>query len=75
MCAKTSRVAKINIVSVFFVQEGVKILPWVKELKPVFIHNKLEKLNPISIDGERHGENKPRVLEYGTDFLYPIGLL
>ena len=33
----------------------------------VFIHNKLEKLNPISIDRERRGENKPRVLENGTD--------
>ena len=31
--------------------------------------------NSISIDGEHRGENKLRVLEYGTDFFYPIGIL
>ena len=46
-------------------------MPWVKEQEPVLIHNNLEKLNPISIDGKRCGENKHRVLEYGTDFLCP----
>ena len=57
VCENVSAWLKSTFVSVF-VQERIEILPWVKEQEPVLIHN-LEKLNPISIDGKRRGENKP----------------